>query len=32
MKARIPKQRVRKSALVLDEISLAHSEETMKRT
>ena len=32
MKAQIPKQRVRKSALVLDEISLAHSEEIMKRT
>lgn len=32
MKARIPKQSVRKSALVLDEISLAHSEEIMKRT
>lgn len=32
MKVRIPKQRVRKSALVLDEPSLVHSEETMKRT
>lgn len=32
MKARIPNQRVRNSALIFDEVSLSHSEETMKRT
>lgn len=32
MKARIPKPKMRKSALVLDDISLVHSEETMIRT
>lgn len=32
MKARIPKQKMHKSVLVLDDISLAHSEEAIRRT